>query len=85
MVQVVIRRPLTAEARVRALVNPCGICGEQSGTGTGFSTVNVYNIPPLLSKRIIWGMRHMLTEVGICAWVLDPPHLQGGGKTLKRN
>jgi hypothetical protein len=36
MAQVVSRRPLTAEARVRARVNPCGICG-QSGTGTGFS------------------------------------------------
>jgi hypothetical protein len=35
--QVVSRRPLTAEARVRAPVNPCGICGGQSGTGTGFS------------------------------------------------
>jgi hypothetical protein len=37
MSQAVIRRPLTAEARIRARVNPCGICGGQSGTGTGFS------------------------------------------------
>jgi hypothetical protein len=37
MAQVVRRRPLTAEARVRAWVNPCGICGGQSGTVTGFS------------------------------------------------
>jgi hypothetical protein len=37
MAQIVSRRPLTAEARVRARVNPCGICGGQSGTGTGFS------------------------------------------------
>jgi hypothetical protein len=37
MVQAVNRRPVTAEARVRSLVSPCGICGEQSGTGTGFS------------------------------------------------
>jgi hypothetical protein len=29
MAQVVSRRPLTAEARVRAPVNPCGICGGQ--------------------------------------------------------
>jgi hypothetical protein len=37
MAQVVSRRPLTAEARIRARVNPCGICGGQSGTGAGFS------------------------------------------------
>jgi hypothetical protein len=37
MVQAVSRRPLTAKARVRSGVSPCGICGGQSGTGTGFS------------------------------------------------
>jgi hypothetical protein len=37
MAQVVSRRPLTAEAWVRTQVNPCVICGGQSGTGTGFS------------------------------------------------
>jgi hypothetical protein len=37
MAQVVSRRPLTAEARFRAEVNPCVICGGQSVTGTGFS------------------------------------------------
>jgi hypothetical protein len=37
MAPVVSRRPLTEEAWVRVLVNPCGICGGQSGTGTGFS------------------------------------------------
>jgi hypothetical protein len=36
MAQAVSRRPLTAQSRVRARVNPCGICGGQSGTGTGF-------------------------------------------------
>jgi hypothetical protein len=33
----VSRRPLTADARVRCRVDPCGICGGQSGTGTGLS------------------------------------------------
>jgi hypothetical protein len=35
--QAVSRRHLTAESQVRARVNPCGIYGGQSGTGTGFS------------------------------------------------
>jgi hypothetical protein len=37
MAEAVSRRPLTAEARVRSPVSPSGICGGQSGTGTGFS------------------------------------------------
>jgi hypothetical protein len=37
MAQAVSRRPPTAEARVRSWVSPFGICGGQSGTGTGFS------------------------------------------------
>ena len=37
MDQAVSRRTLTAEARARSRVTPCGIFGEQSGTGTGFS------------------------------------------------
>jgi hypothetical protein len=37
MAEVVSRRPLIAEVRIRCLVSPCGICGGQSGTATGFS------------------------------------------------
>jgi hypothetical protein len=36
MAQAVSHRPLTTEARVRSQVSPCGICGGQSGTETGF-------------------------------------------------
>jgi hypothetical protein len=56
MTQAVSHRPLNAEARVRARVNRCGICGGQSGTETGFlrvlrfSPVNI--IPPSLFKLI---------------------------------
>jgi hypothetical protein len=60
--QVVSRRSLTAEARVRARVNPFGICGRQSVTGTGFSPRSSvfrcqYVIPPSLSKLISSGER----------------------------
>jgi hypothetical protein len=37
MAQAVSRQPLITEARVRAAIGPCGICGGQNGTGTGFS------------------------------------------------
>jgi hypothetical protein len=36
MAQAVSRRSLTVEARVQCRVGPCGICGGQSGTATGF-------------------------------------------------
>jgi hypothetical protein len=41
MAQAVSFRPLTAEARVRSRVSPCGIFGGQSDTGKGFSPSNL--------------------------------------------
>jgi hypothetical protein len=66
MAQVVSRRPIAAEARVRARVNPCEICGGQSGTGTNFSPSSsvfpsIYYSTVALQTHIIWGMRNMLT------------------------
>jgi hypothetical protein len=48
MAQVVSRRPVTAEARVRLWVNVCDICGAQSGTGTGFH-VHIFGFSQKLS------------------------------------
>jgi hypothetical protein len=64
--QVVSRRPLAAEAWVRSRVNPCGICGGQNGTGTGFSPSSLvlpcqYHSTVAVQTHIIWGMRNMPT------------------------
>jgi hypothetical protein len=56
MAQAVSHRPLIAEAQGRARVSPCGIYGEQNGSGTGFSLSSsvfpVSIIPPWLSILI---------------------------------
>jgi hypothetical protein len=63
MAQAVSRRPLTAEARVRGRLDPCGICGGQSGIGTGFSpSSSVFSchyhstIAPYSSITAPWGV-----------------------------
>lgn len=37
MTEALVRRPLTAETRVRSQGSSCGICGGQNSSGTGFS------------------------------------------------
>jgi hypothetical protein len=44
-------------------------------------TLSIYHSTNALQTPIIWGMRIMLTKVGIHAWVIDPPHLQEKRKT----
>jgi hypothetical protein len=66
MAQVVSHQILTVEAQVHARVSPCGICGGQSGTGTGFSLSSsifpsIYHYTITLQTHIIWGMCNMLT------------------------
>jgi hypothetical protein len=72
MAQAVNRWLLTVEARVRARVFPCGICGVQNGTGTDFSpSSSVFACQYYL--YITWGtvaavQRHRLTPTTWTTW-----------------
>jgi hypothetical protein len=64
--QAVSRQPFTAESRVRARANPCGIYGGQSGTGTGFSpSCSVF---PCQYNSIVVLHTHILSE----GWTICP-------------
>jgi hypothetical protein len=68
MAQAVSRRPLTAEAWVRAWLIPCGMCGAQSVTGTGFFSEffgfplsSFYRGSPV--SYIVWGLRDLASPI----------------------
>jgi hypothetical protein len=67
MAQAVSSWPLTMEAWVHAQVNPRGICGGQSGTGTDFSPsssvpLSIYHSTIALQTHITWGMNNMFAS-----------------------
>jgi hypothetical protein len=81
-VQAVSRWPLTTEARVRARVNPCGICGGQSGTGQVFSEYFgfpcKYIIPPLLHIHL------SQPRSSVRGFTSDPAHWLEQKKKVKK-
>jgi hypothetical protein len=63
MAQAVSRRLPTADARVRAQVTPCGICGGLSDSGAGF--LRVLRFPRQLSfHRLLHIHHHLSSEAG---------------------
>jgi hypothetical protein len=99
MAQAVSRWPLTAEARVRTRVNPCGICGGQSGTGQVFSEYFVFpckyhsTIAPYSSITAPWGVRSLWPRStlsqprsSVRGFTSDPAHwLETENRKLKKN
>jgi hypothetical protein len=70
--QAVSRWLPTAAARVRARVWSCGICGGQSGAGTGFLRVLRFPLPifippiaPQSPSSIIWGLYNRLQVAAV--------------------
>jgi hypothetical protein len=75
MGQAVSRRRLTAEDRVRVRVKPCGICGGQSGTGTGVVVLPCQYYSNMAVRihigLVTWGMKN--TPVGRSSETLYHP------------
>jgi len=63
MTEDVSRRSVIANARVRAQLSPSGICGEQSGTVTGFSPST--SVFPFQYRSTI-GTYHLHIYVCVC-------------------
>ena len=64
MSQVVSRRPVTSEARLPSQASLCGICCEQSGSETGFSS----STPVFGDSSVVIATRYMLDGPGIETW-----------------
>jgi hypothetical protein len=60
MAHAVSHRPLNAEARVRARVSPCEICGGQSGTGINFPLSS--SVHPCQYRSTVSLHTHVSTE-----------------------
>jgi hypothetical protein len=71
LAQAVSRRSVTAEARVRSQADPCGICGGQNSTQTGFSRSNAVlpyqyhsNNTPYVHISFIYHWSHIILATG---------------------
>jgi hypothetical protein len=69
MAQAVSRKPFSIEEGVQSQASPCGVCGEESGTGAGFPP-SIYVLPchhysigaPYLSFRHMTPTLHDLSQ-----------------------